>query len=138
MSARILLDTSVVIHLGRLASPPSEEAEPAVSAVTVAELEAGIGTARDDRERALRIERLEAVLGNVTVLRFDGIAARAYGDVVVSLRRSGRRERARTIDLLIAATAVAHGLALYTVNPSDFVGIAALDLHPLQHPDAGG
>ena len=138
MSARILLDTSVVIHLGHLAQPPPEEAEPAISALTVAELEAGIATAADDRERALRMERLEEVLADLVVVPFDGLAARAYGDVVAALRRSGRRERARTTDLLIAATAVAHGLALYTVNPSDFVAIDGLELHALRHPDAEG
>ena len=136
MSARILLDTSVVIHLGRLAEPPPEEAEAAISALTVAELEAGIATAANDRERALRTGRLEAVLVELVVLSFDGLAARAYGDVVAAVRRAGRRERARTMDLLIAATAVANGLALYTINPSDFVGIEGLDLHALQRRDA--
>lgn len=138
MSARILLDTSVVIHLGHLAQPPPEDTEPAISALTVAELEAGIATAAADRERALRMERLEAVLVELAVIPFDGLAARAYGDVVAALRRAGRRERARTMDLLIAATAVAHGLALYTVNPSDFVGIDGLELRALRHPDANG
>ena len=138
MSARILLDTSVVIHLGHLAQPPPEEAEPAISALTLAELEAGIATAADDRERALRMERLEVVLVELTVMPFDGLAARAYGGVVAALRRAGRRDRARTMDLLIAASAVAHGLALYTVNPSDFVGIDGLELHGLRHPDANG
>ena len=136
MSARILLDTSVVIHLGRLAEPPPEQAEPAVSALTVAELEAGIATAADDRERALRMQRLDEVLAELAVVPFDRPAARAYGDVVAALRRAGRSERARTMDLLIAATAVAQGLALYTVNPNDFMGIDGLELHALQHPDA--
>jgi len=138
VSARILLDTSVVIHLGHLAQPPPEEAEAAVSALTVAEIEAGIATAADDRERALRMERLEKMLADLAVVPFDGLAARAYGDVVAALRRSGRRERARTMDLLIAATAMAHGLSLYTVNARDFFGIDGLDLHPLRHPDSGG
>lgn len=135
MSGRILLDTSVVIHLGRLAEPPPTEAEPAISALTVAEFEAGIATAREDRERALRIERLEKVLADVAVVPFDGLAARAYGEVVAALRRAGRRERARTMDLLIAATAVANGLPLYTVNPGDFVGIDGLELRAIRHPD---
>ena len=84
------------------------------------------------------MQRLETVVAELVVLPFDGMAARAYGDVVGALRRAGRRERARTMDLLIAATAVAHGLALYTVNPSDFAGIDGLELHALRHPDANG
>jgi predicted nucleic acid-binding protein len=135
VSARILLDTSVIVHLGRLKEPPPEEAEPTVSTLTVAELHAGVATAADDRQRALRMERLDQVLADIAVLPFDGLAARAYGDVVASLRRSGRRERARIMDVLIASTAIANGLALYTVNAHDFVGIDGLDLHPLEHPD---
>ena len=138
MSERILLDTSVVVHLGRLALAPPDEAETAVSTLTVAELHAGIAAASDDRERALRMERLDHVVAEVVSLPFDGLAARAYGDVVASVRRAGRRERARPMDLLIAATAIAHGLPLYTVNPRDFAGIEGLDVHPLAHPDAGG
>ena len=84
------------------------------------------------------MERLEVVLVGTAVVPSDRLAARAYGDVVAGLRRVGRHERVRTLDLLIAATAVAHGLALYTVNPSDFVGIDGLELHALRHPDASG
>jgi hypothetical protein len=82
------------------------------------------------------MERLDQVLAEIAVLAFDCLAARAYGDVVASLRRSGRRERARIMDVLIASTAIANGLALYTVNARDFVGIDGLDVHPLEHPDA--
>ena len=42
---------------------------------------------------------------------------------------------ASTMDVLIASTAIANGLALYTVNARDFVGIDGLDVHPLEHPD---
>ena len=36
---------------------------------------------------------------------------------------TGRTSRTRFADLLIAATAAAHGLPLYTRNPGDFIGL---------------
>lgn len=87
----VLLDVSVIIHLGRLKEPPPEEAEPTVSSLTVAEFHAGVATAADDRERALRMERLDRVLAEIAVLPFDGLAARAYGDAVASLRPASPR-----------------------------------------------
>jgi toxin FitB len=39
---------------------------------------------------------------------------------------TGRSHRRRIADLLIAATAHAKGLALYTRNPDDFAGLGAL------------
>ena len=54
---------------------------------------------------------------------FDADAARAYGRVFAATRAAGRTSRARLADLLIASTAAANGLPLYTRNPDDFVGL---------------
>ncbi|MGI9164591.1 MAG: hypothetical protein ACR2JI_16970 [Mycobacterium sp.] len=48
---------------------------------------------------------------------------------------AARKRAARAYDALIAATAIANGLPLYTCNPEDFEGIPALDLHSVPHPD---
>lgn len=56
-------------------------------------------------------------------LPFDADAARAYARVFAASRAAGRSSRARVADLLIAATAAANGLALYTHNPGDFTGL---------------
>jgi predicted nucleic acid-binding protein len=54
----------------------------------------------------------------------DADVARAYGRVYAAVARSGRKVRgARSLDLLIAATALAADLPLYTRNPDDFRGI---------------
>jgi hypothetical protein len=66
---------------------------------------------------------------------FDAAAARAFGTVAMALRSAGRKRAARAYDALIAATAIANGLPLYTCNPEDFEGIPALDLHSVPHPD---
>jgi predicted nucleic acid-binding protein len=68
-------------------------------------------------------------------LPFDATAARAYGRVAASLRRSGRKATARAFDALIAATALANGLDVYTCNPRDFEGIDGLNVVAIPHPD---
>jgi tRNA(fMet)-specific endonuclease VapC len=69
-------------------------------------------------------------------LPFDADAARAFGRVAASLRRSGRKRHARAFDALIAATAIANGLPLYTCNPDDFEGVEGLVVRAVPHPDS--
>ena len=118
-----LLDTSVVIdwHDPRvLAGLPDEMA---ISAVTAAELAAGPHLAATATESAIRQARLQEVESKLEPLPFDGMAARSYGLVVAAVLREGRKPRSRLADLLIAATAHANGLDLYTRNGDDFAGL---------------
>jgi predicted nucleic acid-binding protein len=119
--ARGLVDTSVLID------PPDASALPAeilVSAISLAELSAGTLAARDEAERAARQERLQRIEATIDVLPFDAPASRAYGRIFAAAAARGRKARGRrALDLLIAATAVAEGLPLYTRNPGDFVGL---------------
>jgi hypothetical protein len=69
-------------------------------------------------------------------LPFDADAARALGSVAASLRRAGRKTTARAYDAMIAATAVANDLPIYTCNPTDFNGIDGLDVVAIPVPDA--
>jgi predicted nucleic acid-binding protein len=57
---------------------------------------------------------------------FDSEAARAYGQVVAAVIGAGRSPRRRTAGLMIASTAIAAGLPLYTTNPDDFTGLGDL------------
>ena len=68
-------------------------------------------------------------------LPFDAAAARAFGAVAGSLHRDGRKTGARSYDAMIAATAIANSLPLYTCNPDDFAHIEGLDLRAVPHPD---
>lgn len=120
--SRGLLDTSVVIDLGAVESALLPD-ESAVSAVTLAELAAGPHATDDDAERARRQERLQWATATWDALPFDMDAARMYGRVFSAVRAAGRSSRPRLADLLIASTAAAHGLPLYTRNPSDFTGL---------------
>jgi hypothetical protein len=123
-----ILDTSTVILLQRLENPSALPDEPLVSAVTLAELAVGPLVAAGDGEAAARQAHLQQAEADFSPLPFDAEAARAFGRVAAALRRSGRKATARTYDAMIAATALAHELPVYTCNPDDFAGIDGLDV----------
>ena len=123
---RGLIDTSVVIDLERI-DARHLPAELAVSAITMAELGAGPHAAQDPAERARRQDRLQRAEAVFDPLPIDSSAARAYGRVAAAVLASGRKARGpRFADLLIAATACANDLPLYTRNPKDFRGLEGL------------
>lgn len=129
-----ILDTSTLILLERLSDQDLPD-EPLITAITLAELSVGPLVATEDAERAARQARLQQAEADFDPLPFDADAARAFGRVAASLRHAGRKVQARAYDAMIAATAIAHRLPLYTVNPGDFEGIPDLDLRGIAHPD---
>ena len=123
---RGLIDTSVVIDLPEI-EPGQLPIEVAISAITLAELAAGPHATTDTAERAKRQDRLQRAEATFEPLPVDASVARAYGRVYAAVAASGRKARGRrAVDLLIAATAVASGLPLYTRNPDDFAGLSGL------------
>lgn len=122
-----LLDTSVVIDLPRL-SPDDLPAFPMISAVTLAELSVGPHVTSDAVVQAQRQLVLQEAEASFDPLPFDAACARRFALVASSLRNDGRKSRARAFDALIAATALAHDLPLYTRNAQDFAGITDLDV----------
>jgi hypothetical protein len=116
---KAVLDTSVVLasDVGPL------EGELAISAVTVAELQSGVLVARDVASRSERLRRLMRLKEEFDPLPVDNLVAISYGQLAASVVHAGRTPRARVLDLLIAATAHAHGARLYTRNASDLVGL---------------
>ena len=123
---RGLLDTSVVVRLGGLTDVEALPARCFVSAITLAELSVGPLVAKTDRERIGRQSVLQQVEADFHAIPFDDRAARAFGRVAAELRASGRNTSARAYDALIAATAVANELPVFTLNVDDFSGIASL------------
>ena len=121
-----LLDTSVVIDWDEPSVAAALPEESSVCAITLAELAAGPHLASTAAEGARRQARLQQVEATFEPLAFDAAAARSYGQVVAAVADSGRSHRRRIADLLIAATAHANGLALYTRNPNDFAGLEDL------------
>lgn len=126
VAGRGLIDTSVLIDLERISHEELPQ-ELAIAAVTLAELAAGPHATTDPTERARRQERLQRAEATFDPIVFDASAARAYGRLYAAVTSSGRKARGRrAVDLLIAATALAAQLPLYTRNPPDFEGLGGL------------
>lgn len=119
---RALLDTSIVIatDVGPL------EGELAISAVTLSELHFGVLVATDPAVRAERLRRLSVLQRSFDALPVDEAVAASYGRLAALVVAAGRQPRARTMDLLIAATAHAHDARLYTRNAADLYGLEDL------------
>jgi len=133
---RGVLDTSTVILLSRFQDAAILPQEPLITAVTLAELSVSPLVARDEAERAARQAHLQQAESDFEPLPFDAAAARVFGRVAASLRRAGRKPAARAYDAMIAATAIAAGLPIYTCNPDDFNGIDDLEVVGLPVPPA--
>jgi len=116
---RGLLDTSVVIDHDVI-DPRILPDEAAISAVTLAELAAGPHATDKSDERARRQDRLQWATSTWDPIPFDEEGARVYGRLFAAARAAGRSSRSRFADLLIASTAAANNLPLYTRNPDDF------------------
>ncbi len=129
-----LLDTNVLI-LRRWIDPAELPDEMAISAVTLAELSAGPHQVRpnseqdmydEHEERARRTEALQRTESELDPVPFDAEAARIYGRITAAVVTAGRKPRRRIADLMIAATAIAEALPLYTTNPGDYAGLEKL------------
>ena len=131
---RGLLDTNIMILRSRIV-PGELPDEMAISAITLAELSAGPHRVRPDTEqdayfeaaeRARRLDVLQRAEHEFDPIPFDADAARAYGRVTAAVIGAGRKTRRRAVDLMVAATAIAAELPLYTTNPDDFAGLEHL------------
>lgn len=116
---RAILDTSVVIAT----DIEPLEGELAISAITLAELHFGVLVAKQRKVRAERLRRLLELQRTFDALPLDEAVAASYGQVAAAVVEAGRQPRARSMDLLIAATAHAHSARLYTRNADDFDGL---------------
>ena len=110
-----ILDTSVLIA----ESPARVEGEIAISVVSIAELQFGVLVAPGDERRAHRLARLSAILRNFEPLPVDSSVAASYGELAAATHKAGRKSTARSLDLMIAATAHAHRARLITANVAD-------------------
>ncbi|MFH8368048.1 type II toxin-antitoxin system VapC family toxin [Streptomyces sp. NPDC018031] len=119
---RGLLDTCVIIDLPDL-DPQFLPVEAAVPSIVLAELAQGVAMTSDPVEVLARAQRLADVEAEFTTIPFDREAARRYGTLVALTIKANRNPRPRRIDLMIAATAAAQGLPLYTRNGADFRGL---------------
>lgn len=131
-----MLDTNIII-LRRWITPDELPDEMAISAITLAELSAGPHEVRssadqsayeEHAERARRLDILQRAENEFDPIPFDAEAARIYGRVTAAVIAAGRKPRRRATDLMIASTAIAADLPLFTTNPDDFAGLDRLML----------
>ena len=119
---RAVLDTSVVIAT----DVPPLAGELAISAATLAELHFGVLVAGEQAVRAERLRRLSILQRKFDALPVDEAVAASYGQLAAAVAAAGRQPRARSMDLLIAATAHAHSARLYTRTARDLTGAGGL------------
>ena len=119
---KAILDTSVLLATDL----PELDGELAICAASLAELHFGVLVTSDPDVRAERLRRLSVLQRAFDPLPVDENVALSYGQLAAAIVASGRQTRSRVMDLLIAATAHAHGASLYTRNASDLVGVEHL------------
>ena len=133
--ARGILDTSTLILLGRIADADLLPDEPLITAVTLAELSVGPLVAATADERTARQAHLQLAEADFDAIPFDTAAARSFGQVAASLRKTGRKPAARAYDAMIAAIAISRDLPVHTCNPKDFETIDNLTVVVVPHPE---
>ena len=129
----MLLDTNIAIFLQErrgdtLSRLTRADELPAISIVTLIELEGGLAVAPDLASG--RREALARFLLTAQVLPLDRQVTAAYASIIAVTGFS----RPRVLDRLIAATALAHDLTLVTTNGPDFATIPGLKLEIWPRP----
>lgn len=122
--AGYLADTSVFVAAEQrrpLGRPPDGEAR--ISVATLTELGLGVRMAASDDLRRLRLSTFDLARRFVP-LAYDELVASRLADLLASARRAKRR--AGAMDAIIAATALAHDLDVWTQD-DDFVVLAELE-----------
>ncbi|GIG36420.1 type II toxin-antitoxin system VapC family toxin [Cellulomonas pakistanensis] len=134
----IVLDTNVVSEIFRPEPAPRVVAwledltgDVAITAVTLAELLAGVRRLPDGRRRSALVEQVDLALepyrATRAILPFDVAAAEQYADVLAARERAGRP--IHTADAQIAAICRVHGATCATRNVKDFAdtGVEVVD-----------
>ncbi len=128
-----MLDTNLLIASERgefdLDNLIADNDEPAIAALTIAELGVGVESATG-RRRTNRRAFVDDLLGAFPVIHHDIDVATAHTALLVAVRRAGRPRGAH--DLIIAATALA---TARTVITSDRTGFDDLPGVAIRAPD---
>ncbi len=117
---KAVMDSSIIVSAD---PPPFGDDDLYVTAVTFAELHAGVLLASNDADRARRLRRLTKLTALYDPLPLDAGVAIAYGRINAELARRNDRRRAGPMGLLIAATALSNGCRLYTRKVGEFHGL---------------
>ena len=124
----VLIDTDLLVDVEHGVGTPEVERvlgeeERAISVITVSELLHGVHRATGAR-RARRSAFVEHLLGGLPAIPITDQVARVHAGVWAELAERGHGIGAH--DLWIAATAIAHGLAVATRNAAEFSRVPGL------------
>ena len=137
-----LIDTDIWVAVERGTLAPGDihaltgPAPVFLSPVNVAELWMGIQLVDDETTRRKALASLRR-LGRKPLLRMDRGTGEIFGRLAAALRKQGRGEQFRTMDLWLAAQAVQRKFTLLTFNEKHFKDIPGLKLVVLPQPGAG-
>ena len=131
----IVVDTSVFIAFERDSQAVDLSGLPAdddlfLSVITVSELLVGVHRANSPARRNRRLAYAEAILAGFPILPLDTETARMHAHLQAAQLDAGLRSGAH--DLLIAATALAHGYGVLTRDVDDFQRVPGLTVFPIR------
>lgn len=135
-----MVDTNVFIYFEKEGvdidlSPWDQSGERYASVVTISELLMGVHRANSEERRRKRSAFVETVISGVEVLDFTIGCARLHAELSAALAKSGQMIGLH--DMIIAATACHHGLAILTDNVGEFSRVPGLRVIPFVPPPAG-
>lgn len=126
----VLLDTSVLIaaERGTLDLTQYPDTQPLmVAAITWSELWMGVHLAGNKQRQRQRRQVLESLLQGLDIIAFDAGIAETHARIYAGLYQQGKRIGAH--DLIIAATAIAKGVPVFTLNTKEFKQVEGLELY---------
>lgn len=135
MAGLLAVDTSVLVAIERGGLPldslykAQPGAQPVLSAISVSELLHGYYRAQPEKRRRERESFIASVLAALDVLPLDLRVARVHAQIWAELVRRG--QIIGPYDLIIAATAVAYGAPLATLNFREFQRVDGLEVRAL-------
>lgn len=128
----LIIDTCIFIAMERDKHKPlnfaqwAEHGEAYISAITATELLIGVHCADTKAREMRRAAFVEAIIGRIPALDFTLETARIHSFLYAQLSKKGLLIGAH--DLIIAATALAHGYALLTKNQKEFSRVPGLQV----------
>jgi tRNA(fMet)-specific endonuclease VapC len=132
----VILDSTILIaaERGRFDMPAFLDslggAAVAIASVTAAELLFGVERANEPGIRARRGAYVEAVLEKIPTAPFGLREARRHAELWAE--SAGRGEAIGPHDMLVAATALANGFEVATLNRREFERVPGLSLAPVE------
>lgn len=103
----------------------ADDDEPAIAAITIAELGVGVELATGKRKVSRR-EFLDAIVATLPIIGYDLEVARAHTSLLVATRKSGTLRGAH--DLIIAATARATRRTVVTSDRAGFIDLPGVEV----------